>query len=117
MGEVGEQAPPAGYTYRAVQGDCLPDSVDVRCRDAVLPEQSGCQVGAFDLEPLLPGGAGAQPEIVHYARGEQQVLVVRGVAGAAVLAGEQPGEEERADAVVGDGRAFCPLRQGQGGAG
>jgi hypothetical protein len=54
---------------------------------------------------------------VHYARGEQQVLVVRGVADAAVLAGEQPGEEERADAVVGDGRAFCPLREGQGGVG
>ena len=91
--------------------------VDVRCRDAVLPEQPGCQVGAFDLEPLLPGGAGAQPEIVHYAGGEQQLLVVGGVGGAAVLAGEQPGEEERANAVVGDERAFGPLREGQGGAG
>ena len=25
VGEVGEQAPPAGYTYRAVQGDCVPE--------------------------------------------------------------------------------------------
>jgi len=94
-----------------VQGDGLPDSIDVRCRDAVLPEQPGGQVGALDLEPLIPAGADAQPEIVHYARGEQQVLVVRGVAGAALLASEQPGEQERAHAVVSDERAFGLLRE------
>jgi hypothetical protein len=54
---------------------------------------------------------------VHYAGGEQQVLVVGGVADAAVLVGDQPGKEERADAVVGDERAFGPPREGQGGVG
>src|SRR5262249_7097318 len=52
--EVGQQAAPVSDADRRVEGDRLPDLVDVGFCDAVLPQDRGGQIGALDLEASLP---------------------------------------------------------------
>jgi hypothetical protein len=59
----------------------------------VLGQRCGRQVGALDLEPGLARGETAQPEVVHDAGGEEQVLVVGGIVQAAFVLGKQAGVE------------------------
>ena len=51
--EVGQQTATVGDTDRRVESDRLPDLVNVGFGNAVLLEDGGSQIGAFDLEASL----------------------------------------------------------------
>jgi len=87
-----KQTAPVSDAERRVQCDRLPNSVDVAFGDAVPPEYGGGQVGALDLETSLASRALAESKIVHYGRGEKQVLVVVGVFQIALMVGQQARE-------------------------
>ncbi len=95
-------APAVGDAHGRVQRDRLPDPVDVRGRDAVLGQHRRGQVRALHLEPGLARPKAAQGQVVQHAGGEQQILVVGRVVQGTFLLGDQAGEQEAADAVLGD---------------
>ena len=51
--EVGQQTTTVGDSDRRVESDRLPDLVNVGFGNAVLLEDGGSQIGAFDLEASL----------------------------------------------------------------
>ena len=113
VGQVGQQSSPVGDADRGVQRDGLPDTVNLGCGDTVLGQHCGRQVGALDLKASLSRGETAQPEVVHDAGGEEQVLVVGGIVQAAFVPGEQAGVKEGTDAMARDRRARRGLHDGQ----
>ncbi len=70
------------------------------------PQHSGSEIGALHLEASLTRRVLTESEVVHHGGREEQVLVVRHIVETAFMVGEQPGEQEAADAVVDDGLAL-----------
>jgi hypothetical protein len=95
--EVGKKPPALGDARRTVQCDRFPDAVDIPGRQTVPGQDFGCQIGAFDLEPLFAGCFGARAEVVHDAGGKEQVPVV----GCVVQRTLVPGDEFGARALSG----------------
>jgi hypothetical protein len=81
----------------------------------MLPEKSGRDVGAIDLEALVAVALLAKPDVVQYAAKKQQLVVVMGARTQAALGCMRTSENIAADAVIEDelGRGFvhesvCP---------
>ena len=102
VGEIGQQAAAVGDSFAGVEGDRFPHPVDVGFGDAVVPEHGRSQIGSLDLEASLTFGVIAESQIVHHRGGEEQLLVVGGIVEAALVFGEQAGEQKASDAVIGD---------------
>ena len=98
----GEQTATVRDAERRVQGDRLPNSVEVAVGDAVPSEYGSSQIGALDLETSLACRALTEPKIVHDSCGEEQILVVVVVIERAFVVGQQAGVEKAADAVIDD---------------
>src|SRR6266446_8831289 len=72
----------------------------------MLSQHRGGQVGSLDFEASVAAGVLAESQIVHYGRGEEQLLVVRRVVQGTLVVGKQAREEKSPDAVVHDRPAF-----------
>jgi len=118
VGKGCDQTAPVRDAERRVQGDRLPDPVDVAFGHAVAPKYGGSQIGALDLEASLACRVLTESKIVHDGGREEQLLVVVGVIQTAVMLGQQAGEEEASDAVIHDRPAHrraggCEARIGE----
>ncbi len=102
VGEIGQQAAAVGDSDAGVEGDRFPYPVNVGFGEAVVPEHGRSQIGSLDLEASLTLGVIAESQIVHHSGGEEQLLVVGGIVQAALVIGEQAGEQKASDAVIDD---------------
>src|SRR5207302_7917117 len=102
VGEVGQQAAAVGDADGRVQGDGLPDPVDVGFGDPMFPQDASSEIGTFDLEATFSLRVLTETEVVHDRRGEEQILVVGRVARTALFVGDQASEQKASNAVVHD---------------
>jgi len=75
-GELAEQAPSFGELRGGVEGDGVPDRVDLVSGEPFCGEDRRGEVSAVDLEPMRSVAGPAEADVVQCTGGEEQLGIV-----------------------------------------